>query len=67
MARAAIYARFSTDRQNESSIEEQGQRLHSIRQRAEVDVVTVYDDKGISGANRKRAVAAKGIKKIAAR
>lgn len=48
--RAAIYSRFSTDRQNESSIEEQTRACTDYAARHQWTVVKTYDDKGISGA-----------------
>ena len=48
--RVAIYARFSTDRQNESSIEEQVRACTDYATRQQWAVVKTFDDKGISGA-----------------
>jgi DNA invertase Pin-like site-specific DNA recombinase len=52
--RCAIYARFSTDRQNEKSAEDQ---VRECRRRAEQEgwnVVEVYSDLAISGASNRR-------------
>ena len=54
MSRCAIYARFSTDRQSESSAEDQ---IRDCRARADREgwaVVEVYTDLAISGANNRR-------------
>ena len=54
MSRCAIYARFSTDRQSETSAEDQ---VRECRRRADAegwDVVQVYTDLAISGANIRR-------------
>nr|WP_183982937.1 recombinase family protein [Sphingomonas jinjuensis] len=54
MPRAAIYARFSTDKQSATSAEDQ---IRDCRQRADRegwDVVEVYTDLAISGANNRR-------------
>lgn len=48
--KAAIYARLSTDRQNESSIEQQVRACADYATRQGWAVVKTYDDKGISGA-----------------
>ena len=52
--RCAIYARFSTDRQSETSAEDQ---VRDCRRRAEAegwDVVEIYTDLAISGASNRR-------------
>jgi site-specific DNA recombinase len=54
MPRCAIYARFSTDRQSETSAQDQ---IRECRRRADAegwDVVQVYADLAISGANIRR-------------
>jgi hypothetical protein len=43
--RAAIYARFSTDLQNERSIEDQLSLCQSYADRESLDVVRSYDDR----------------------
>jgi site-specific DNA recombinase len=48
--RVAVYARFSTNRQNESSLEEQVRACTDYATRQQWAVVKAYDDKGISGA-----------------
>jgi site-specific DNA recombinase len=49
--RAAIYARFSTDLQNERSIEDQFALCRSYAARESMDVVEVYDDRARSGGS----------------
>ena len=54
MSRCAIYARFSTDRQSETSAEDQ---VRECRRRADAEgweIVQVYTDLAISGANIRR-------------
>ena len=48
--RAAIYARFSTDRQSESSIEDQYRVCSERCSREGLQVVARFEDQGISGA-----------------
>lgn len=48
--RAAIYARFSTDRQSESSIEDQYRVCSERCHREALQVVARFEDQGISGA-----------------
>jgi site-specific DNA recombinase len=50
MTRAAIYARFSTDLQNESSIADQVRVCTEYAKRNGMRVVERFEDKGISGA-----------------
>jgi predicted site-specific integrase-resolvase len=53
-ARAAIYARYSSDNQREASIEDQ---VEVCRRRAELqgwEIVEVYPDRALSGASRFR-------------
>lgn len=49
--RAAIYARFSTDRQNERSCEDQAFLCRQLAEREGLTVVAEYEDKAISGAS----------------
>lgn len=49
--RVAIYARFSSDRQSERSIEDQVALCRSYCEREGMSVVAVYDDRAISGAS----------------
>ena len=49
--RAAIYARFSTDRQNERSCEDQAWLCRQLAEREGMFVVAEYEDKAISGAS----------------
>ena len=54
MSRCAIYARFSTDRQSETSAEDQVRDCYSRAEREGWDVVEVYTDLAISGASNRR-------------
>jgi site-specific DNA recombinase len=47
--RGAVYSRFSTDRQTESSIEDQNRVCTEWCQRNDVTVVARFEDQGISG------------------
>jgi site-specific DNA recombinase len=51
MKRAAIYARFSTDLQNERSIEDQIALCRDYTSREGMNVVEVYEDKARSGGS----------------
>jgi site-specific DNA recombinase len=51
MTRAAIYARFSTDLQNEKSIEDQIAMCRAHAKQQGLNVVATYDDKPRSGAS----------------
>jgi len=51
MKRAAIYARFSTDLQNERSVDDQVILCRQFAARDGLDVVEVFSDKAISGAS----------------
>jgi site-specific DNA recombinase len=51
MKRAAIYARFSTDRQNERSVDDQVVLCRDYARREGYDVVEVFSDRAISGAS----------------
>ncbi|WP_309085773.1 recombinase family protein [Chelativorans sp.] len=51
MTRAAIYARFSTELQNEKSTEDQIALCRAHARRGGLDVVAVYEDKARSGAS----------------
>ena len=51
MTRAAIYARFSTELQNEKSTEDQIALCRAYAIRNGLDVVAVYEDKARSGAS----------------
>lgn len=50
MKKAAIYARYSTDRQNESSITDQVRVCTDYAKAHKLKIVATYEDKGISGA-----------------
>lgn len=52
--RAAIYARYSGDRQRETSIDDQVRNCTRHADREGLRVVRVFDDKGISGSTRAR-------------
>jgi len=49
--RAAIYARFSTDLQNERSIEDQVALCRSYAVREDIEVIELYDDRARSGGS----------------
>ena len=49
--RTAIYARFSSDKQSERSIDDQVALCRSYCERNELSVVGVYEDRAISGAS----------------
>lgn len=51
MKRAAIYARFSTDLQNERSIEDQVSLCRKYAERENLDIVSVFDDRARSGGS----------------
>lgn len=51
MKRAAIYARFSTDLQDERSIEDQVALCRKYAERESLDVVAVFDDRARSGGS----------------
>ena len=50
LKRAAIYARFSSDRQNERSIDDQVASCRELCARLSFHVVKVFEDRGISGS-----------------
>lgn len=52
--RAVIYARFSTDKQSESSIEDQARNCINYAERGGMTVITRFEDKAISGASKNR-------------
>lgn len=49
--RAVIYARFSSDKQSDRSIEDQVELCRAFCAREKSRVVGVYDDRAISGAS----------------
>jgi len=51
MKRAAIYRRYSTDRQNDRSIDDQDAVCRAFAARENMAVVAVYTDRAISGAS----------------
>jgi DNA invertase Pin-like site-specific DNA recombinase len=51
VTRAAIYARFSTDLQDERSIEDQVSLCRQYSQREGLDVVAIFDDRARSGGS----------------
>lgn len=51
MTRAAIYSRYSSDRQNPKSIEHQEAEARAYAAREGLDVVAVYSDSELSGAS----------------
>ncbi len=52
--RAVIYARFSTDKQSESSIDDQARNCTRYAERWGMTVITRFEDKAISGASKNR-------------
>lgn len=54
MPRCAIYARYSSDRQSETSAEDQARVCRARAEREGWDVVEVYSDLAISGASNRR-------------
>jgi len=53
-ARAALYARFSTEKQSESSIDDQFRECERIAQRHDLTVVACFNDAAISGGTTRR-------------
>jgi site-specific DNA recombinase len=51
MTRAAVYARYSTDKQNERSCEDQIALCRTLCARENFEVIAVYQDAAISGAS----------------
>jgi hypothetical protein len=51
MTRAALYARYSDDKQNEASIEDQFRLCREHAQRERWEIVGSYEDAAISGAS----------------
>ena len=52
--RAAIYARYSTDKQSESSIDDQLRECRKLAERNEFSVVAEFSDKALSGGTANR-------------
>ena len=52
--RAALYARFSTDRQSEASVEDQFRVCERLADREGFEVVQRFEDRGISGGTARR-------------
>ena len=52
--KAAIYARFSTDKQKDDSIEDQGRNCVAYADRAEWQVIQRFGDRALSGASKDR-------------
>jgi site-specific DNA recombinase len=52
--RAAIYARFSSDKQSDSSIEDQARNCIRYAERAGMDIAHRFEDKAISGMSKQR-------------
>ena len=59
--RAVIYARFSTDLQNERSIDDQVALCRTYAERNGLNIVAVFDDRAVSGASIHQRV---GIQKL---
>ena len=51
MTRAVIYARFSTELQNEKSTEDQIALCRAYADRQKIDVIAIFQDKARSGAS----------------
>ncbi len=54
MPRAAFYARYSSDKQRDASIEDQFRNCENYAKREELKVVGRYEDRGVSGADANR-------------
>jgi site-specific DNA recombinase len=52
--RAAIYARFSTDKQRDASIDDQFRECERVAKTAGLEVVSRFEDKGISAGTHQR-------------
>ena len=52
--KAVIYARFSTDKQSDNSIEDQARNCRRYAEREEMMIVRQYEDKAISGTSKDR-------------
>ncbi len=52
--RAALYARFSTDKQRDTSIDDQMRECERVARAAGLEVVAQFEDKGISGGTAAR-------------
>lgn len=52
--RAAIYARYSGDRQRETSIDDQVRNCTRFAERERLQTLHVFEDKAISGSTRAR-------------
>ncbi|WP_051067937.1 recombinase family protein [Octadecabacter antarcticus] len=58
--RAAIYARFSTDMQRDASLDDQERSCRDFAAKQGMEVVEIYSDRAVSGANLMRS----GIQKL---
>ena len=54
MNRAALYARFSTEKQRDASIDDQYRECERVAQASGFDIVARFEDKGISGGTAQR-------------
>lgn len=52
--KAVIYARFSTDKQSDNSIEDQARNCRRYAEREGMTVIRLYEDKAISGTSKDR-------------
>lgn len=52
--RAAIYSRFSTEKQRDASIEDQVRECLKLAQQQNLEVVATFEDRGISGGTAQR-------------
>ncbi len=54
MMKAALYARYSTDKQTDASIDDQFRECERVARSAGFDVVARFEDKGVSGGTADR-------------
>ena len=52
--RAALYARYSTNKQSENSIEDQHRECRKLAERNDFDVIAVFSDRALSGGTANR-------------
>lgn len=53
--KAALYARYSTDRQRDASIEDQLRACERVAQSASLIIIARFEDRGVSGGTAQRA------------
>jgi site-specific DNA recombinase len=54
MNRAALYARFSTEKQRDASIEDQYRECERVAKAAGLEIVSRFEDRGLSGGTAQR-------------